>query len=356
MLVCGQFPNLHNGFNEAKTIDTHRVPAFLGFLAFLLFVADVAVASHAEITALWRADEPAGATEPGNVCWLRDADLSEAGTIEVGDSLAAGDQLTSGPCPGASEGTSDGTGAGSGDDLLIGLRCGDGTEIQLSGDFDLLLLEPEDEDCAADLRQGTADVLTDQPTTITSGGVTLGVEGTQFAITREPPATDDGESLFVCRLFEGRLRVRRPEREISLDGGELWTWDGRAVVRKPVEVRDLVSASERAARLDTARAFAKGTLSEEPKRSVETLTRRHLESILKPKDATTRRELADSLSELGLDERAIFERRRIADPALLRNIELPDRDQNSDQDSDSVNRLRRDSGQRLRDDGDNVPR
>ena len=146
---------------------------------------------------------------------------------------------------------------------------------------------------------------------------------------------DDGESLFVCRLFEGRLRVQHPEAEIRLDGGELWTWDGRDVVRKPVQVADVVEASKRAARLDTARAFVRATLAEDPQRSVETLTRRHLESLLEPDDAATRRELANSLSELGLDERATFERRRIAEPATRHEVEL--------QDSSSIDRLRRTS-------------
>lgn len=78
-------------------IDIRRVPSRFACFVFLTLLADAAAASRAEITALWRADEPAEASEPGDVCWLRDADLSEAETVAVGDALAAGDQLTAGP-------------------------------------------------------------------------------------------------------------------------------------------------------------------------------------------------------------------------------------------------------------------
>lgn len=295
---------------------------------------------RAEVTALWRGDEPATATSSGEVCLVRDADLTETDRLAVGDTLASGDQLKAGPC--------DGT-ATSNDELLLGLRCGGGTDIQLSGAFDLLILEPDAVDCAVDLTAGTADVLTDQPATITSGGITLGVEGTQFAVSREPPPPQDAadgadengdESLFICRLFEGKLRVSHPtaegqpesQEEEEFEGGRVWSWDGRRVGWHAVQLADVDATARRSARLDVARAFTRGQLATTPSAAVETLTLSHRTTLLEPKDSGARQELVNSLSRLGLDERATFERQRIESIRLdSRQLELRSPDSSNPQ-------------------------
>ena len=200
------------------------------------------------ISALVRASESPEAVEvtrTGEVCLVRGEDLRQLGSLTRQMSLEPGDILSSGLCPAVAS-----SNARVESDLEIELTCGEGTVLSFSSAFKVLILEPETRDCAVDLTQGTLDLLTDRPAEVTSGGVTIGVEGTRLTVSRDQGSCSpdrsrrndrSGQETLTCWLFDGRVSIETGESgegdSIVLEAGERWSSEGAA--RGPIARPDL---------------------------------------------------------------------------------------------------------------------
>jgi len=272
---------------------------------------------RATIAALWRGAESAQAeplrmTRHGEVCHVRNVDLAKISRVALGDPLMPGDILSLGPCPGEG-GPPPGSETGRAPDLLVELSCGEGTVLRLADRFEVLILEADGEDCAVDLAQGTADVLTDRPAEITSGGVTIGVEGTRFTLE------NDGRSptrQIRCSLFKGRVQVETGPlgtapagRSFVLEAGEAWSLAGDETERGTLDPADVSAAAARSARLAVARAFAQNgcskSLQERPPHEIASrLEPLYLGVLSDPADLDAQTSLGRALLELGLTSEA----------------------------------------------------
>lgn len=250
----------------------------------------LAGAAHpqAEVTALAVGSEPL--EETGELRLSRFADFSEETLVAVGTRLEVGDLLSS---PG---GTVD-----------VELSCGEETVLQFSGSFRVLIDDPDTTDCAVDLLSGTLDVVTDQPAEIDSGDVTLGSEGTEFAVTLSRGEEGPDHALTV---FDGRVMVFAEGEEQPVEGGKTWRLAGKRVVWGEVGEAAAARAAAIHARLDVARSVAAGEEVADPKRAIEELENYHKAVLLEPADTETRVKLAKAQLAYKQDLKAAYHLKR----------------------------------------------
>lgn len=200
----------------------------------LLFGPALALDAQAVVSALVSDSEPLESTT--DVLLSRFADFSAAPGLAVGTELAAGDMLSS------VSGRTD-----------VELTCGEETVLRFAGGFRVLIDAPQTADCALDFLSGTLDVLTDRPTEVDTGLVTLGSEGTQYTVelTREG---DDADRRVV--VFDGRVRVRADDVDELVATGATWRLQRGAATWGRVDEADLERTAGRYARFDTARQVA----------------------------------------------------------------------------------------------------
>ena len=145
---------------------------------------------------------------------LKRIDSSTEPVVRVGMELHPGDRLSSG-----------------GDRVDVELQCPGGSVLRFTGSYRVFIDEPGDGvDCAVNFLSGTVDVLTDKPTEIESGGVTLGSEGTQYSVS---VSYRDRQPDVGCQVYDGRVEWRFSKKAEWLSAGNrLQIFDTKADVAK----------------------------------------------------------------------------------------------------------------------------
>lgn len=269
----------------------------------LLSALAVAVASpawpQAAITSLAEGETPL--QESTDLRLERFADFTEITRLTLGEDLDIGDLLKS--VSGATD---------------VELTCGESSLLRFSGGFRVVINPPGETDCAVNLLSGQLDVLTDAPTEVRAGGLVLGSEGTQYAITLERDANGPRESVVV---FDGKLSLAgrtRDNRQIDgeswqVETGQTWNWDGRQANWGQVKASDLARAAQVYARFDLAKSKSiRGTSpSIDPAVSRSQLEALHTKVLSQPADEGSRAALAKAQLELEIDQAAVYNLKRV---------------------------------------------
>jgi tetratricopeptide (TPR) repeat protein len=207
----------------------------LGLLLLLFFSQFLTTNATAQgtITALEKKLKRLRATK--DIRCFRYADLKEASEVRVGMALSIGDELRK------SEG-----------DITLEVKCSSGSLLKFSGPFRVVFLASNGQDCAINLLNGSADVLTSQPTTVTSGPAKLATKRTQYSV--EVYRTDDGPAQ-DWSVYEGEVEIQLGSLERRLDAGKKLVIRGReSPLSKEIEPLDISRAANIYARLDVSEA------------------------------------------------------------------------------------------------------
>src|SRR5262245_55277694 len=144
------------------------------------------------------------------------------------------------------------------ENALVALTCPGGSDVKLHGRFRTVIMPgAPGQDCALSLLAGSADMLTDQPTQVTSGETLMGSLRTVYSMrvtrAREAPQVE-------CFVFDGEAEVQYRQAGSKL----LLPTSGKASIRAGQVARDVVSprdvqaASIMYSRADLARARGLG--------------------------------------------------------------------------------------------------
>lgn len=283
----------------------HSIRRVVALAVLLLAGLPGAARPQAEVTALARGSDPL--EESGDLRLSRFADASEETSVAVGTALEVGDLLSSV------------TG-----EIDVELTCGEETVLQFSGAFRVLIDDPDATDCAVDFLSGSLDVVSDQPAEIDAGDVTLGSEGTEFAV--ELARTEEGSD-HQLTVFDGKVNVFAEGSESPVEAGKTWrlAGKGKEVVWGEVTEEAADRAAAIHARLDVARSVAAGEQVADPKQAIEELKSRHKEVLLKPGDKDVRLSLAKAQLAYKQDLKAAYHLKR-ADVTTEEELELHDLD------------------------------
>lgn len=257
-------------------------------LAALVLAPCRPAAAQAEVSALARGTDPVETTDDLRIS--RFADFSEETSVSLGTRLDMGDLMTS---------------VGGGTD--VELTCGEATLLRFSGGFRVQINPPGEVDCAVDFLTGTLDVLTDLPTEVNSGGVTLGSEGTQYAVEI---TLVDAQTEPSVQVFDGRVNVRSRAGEQRIDTGATWRLArGRADWGR-VGDAEAERAADRYARFDIAKSVAQGRSIDDRAATRAKLKALHRDVLMKPDDTGKRAELAREQIKYGGNRQATYNLRR----------------------------------------------
>jgi hypothetical protein len=92
------------------------------------------------------------------------------------------------------------------EDSLVGLTCPGGSDVKLQGRFRTVIMPPvSGQDCALNLLAGSANVLTNQPTQLTSGETVMGSKQTVYSMR---VMREQEQPRFECVVFEGEAEVQ----------------------------------------------------------------------------------------------------------------------------------------------------
>ncbi len=210
---------------------------------------------------------------------LQHVDFTETESLEIGAELEVGELLTS-----------------LGEGLFVELSCPEGSKLHFTGTFQVLINPPgEDVDCAVRLDAGKLDVLTDTDTEVESGEVTLGSEGTRYAV-RLDEASGKLERVLV---FEGEVTVETPERTGRIATGRTLSFENQGTGPREAAVTkaEIDRWAHLYARFNAIQAKAGGA---DP--DIAELTRLHAKVLKRPQSRRPRTQLADAQASYQLAE------------------------------------------------------
>ncbi|MEM9304696.1 MAG: hypothetical protein AAGE01_21470, partial [Pseudomonadota bacterium] len=227
----------HHARRRAAPFHRCGLP-FACLLAAILFAGRAALAQGV-VTDLVSSGMPA--EELSEIQLLRFAVIGAAVPIARGMQLDPGDIIESAE-----------TGKG------IELTCPPDTNSQyrFEGLFRVMMAGVTDDGgCAFELLAGRVDVLTDADTQVDSGGVVLGTEGTQYALSVARAA--GGEVSREVVVFDGTVTIRTPAVDSRLQAGNAVVLASlRATPQeRPVARMDVARATRMLVNFDTSRAL-----------------------------------------------------------------------------------------------------
>lgn len=182
--------------------------------------------------------------------------------------------------------------------ITVELRGPHNSRLTFSGQFRVLVMPLDGQDCAINVLSGDADVLTDQRTTISSAGTMLSSERTQYGIqvsrTKEGPT----QELFV---YDGKVRVQSPTFKRSLVPGQKLIISG-AEPSRPVKIesKDIQKTANVYARVDAAKAQIPATAEITPIGLYRELQPLYTNILSDPENANSRLKLATQQLNYGL--------------------------------------------------------
>jgi tetratricopeptide (TPR) repeat protein len=230
---------------------------------------------------------------------LRFDNLKEESSVGVGTAVEYGDELL---------------GFGS---VLLEINCG-GSLLKFAGKFRVLITAPTPgQSCAVNLRDGTADVLSDQPTEVQSGETTLGTKGTVYGVRVRRGR--EGRTATQCLVFEGAVAMSQPRRRpfVLAEGNKMAL--GMQDSPQQLNKTDIVQTADLYARLSLSRAVVAGAapgISGEP---LAALRNSYEKTFQNPALAEARVELATLQHEFRADQEADYNLRRAEVIAVQRN-------------------------------------
>ncbi len=230
---------------------------------------------------------------------LRFDNLKEESSVSIGTTLEYGDELL-------------GSGA-----VLLAINCG-GSPLKFAGRFRVLITAPAPgQSCAVNLRDGSADVLSDQPTEVQSGETTLGSKGTVYGVRVRRGR--DGQTAAQCLVFEGAVAMTQPRRRpfVLQEGNKM----ALGVQDSPQQLNqsDIVQTADLYARLNLSRAVVAGAASGISGEPLTALRSTYEKTFQYPAHAEARVELATLQHEFRADQEADYNLKRAEVIAVQRN-------------------------------------
>ena len=192
------------------------------------------------------------------------------------------------------------------EDSLVGLTCPGGSDMKLHGRFRTVIMPAASgEDCALNLLAGSASVMTNQPTQLTSGETVMGSKQTVYSMR---VMRDQEQPQFECVVFEGEADVqyRRGGKLVPLrTSAKATVRDGR-LVEDVVTPQDITAASVLYSRADFARARAQGVTIENPDAFKSALQNGYAAVLARPTDPAPRIALAELQTNARISRQALY--------------------------------------------------
>jgi hypothetical protein len=211
--------------------------------------------------------------------------------LTLGMALDAGDELIS-----------------SGEGVAVELSCPNGAIVKFSGPFRATVLPPSrTQDCAVSLASGSLDILTDAPTTVESGEVTLGSERTAYTVRVLDAAQRPIRELLV---YEGDVSIRGPQTSERVSSGNKVQTRGLAIERGAINRADIDRAATVYASIDLLKARAAGTRIEDPVAVSVTLRTSNANVFTAPTNPAYELDIAVQQVNLRIPNQALYHLRR----------------------------------------------
>lgn len=220
--------------------------------------------------------------------------------LTLGMALDAGDELIS-----------------SGGGVALELSCPNGAIVKFSGPVRATVLPPSQTgDCAIALASGSLDILTDAPTTVQSGEVTLGSERTVYAVRVSHVAQRPTRELLV---YDGDVSIRSPQASEQISAGHKVQTRGLAIERQPINRADIDRAATVYANIDLLRARVAGTPIEDPAATSTTLRTSYANVFSAPANPAYQLDIAVQQVNLRIPNQALYHLRRADQHAPTEN-------------------------------------
>jgi len=232
---------------------------------------------------------------------------TQAETVSVGTDLEPGDLLAS-------------------NEARAKLECppGSSVEVLLDPPFRVLIDVAEGIACTIDLMAGDVDILTDEPTQVTSGGVEMGSVATQYAVTVARGGDQPQRTLIV---FDGEVNIRRlggTEAKSIVRGQRLVAQPTVAFEVSTIDSADVKRSARQYATFDLAAATRGGAEIGDYNNAKRELTTLHSQVLTDPNSKNDRAALAKKQIALEIPDRAVYQldRANLLDADRLRIYEI----------------------------------
>ena len=208
----------------------------------------------------------------------------------------------------------------------VKLECppGSSVEVLLDPPFRVLIDVSEEHACTIDLMAGDVDILTEEPTQVTSGGVEMGSVATQYAVTVARGGDRPQRTLVV---FDGTVEVRRAGDAEALRvtrGLKLIAQPAAALQLATIDSTDIDRAAYQYATFDVAAATKRGIEIGDHDHATRELTTLYSQVLKNPDGKDARAALAKKQIALELPDRAVHQlnRANLLDADRLRVYEI----------------------------------
>ncbi len=234
--------------------------------------------------------------------------FDEGEPLAVGDALDPGDLVES-LAPG----------------VLVELNCPPESSnfVTLEAPFRVLVDVAEGTACHIDLLAGSAEVLAEEPTEITSGGVQMTSVGTQYAVRLDRV---DGAPEQQVLVFEGEVEVASAEGRKRIAKGQLQAYRSRQAVAAPraIPTAELLRSASVYTNLDLAKAERAGVAVPDKLAAYRRLQALHVEVLEKPDDQPKRVELAQAQMLYQSNNRALYHLKKadVAEPEKAKAYQI----------------------------------
>jgi hypothetical protein len=213
----------------------------------------------------------------------------------------------------------------SADSVAVKLSCsaasGAITYFVSGSPFRVVVDVPSDSLCHLNNMLGRTDVLTEVPSKVSAGAVTLGSTGTQYSVEVRRV---DTETLLSCIVFDGAVQVMSGRGLRAEAGSKLLWWTGREVVMESNARADLERSAEVYTRFDLAAAESQGVRIQSRRAAYEELKALHLAVLANPADTSRRVALAQRQIQYRATDQAVYNLKRVnvTDEAALRRYNI----------------------------------
>lgn len=202
-------------------------------------------------------------------------------------------------------------------EVTVEVRCPGGSLMTLSDRFRVALVAPEEgQDCKVDLKSGTAQAASTEPTGIESGPVGAGALRTQYEVRAERVDESPRQTVTV---FDGEVEVRaRNVREVAtVAAGRKILHQGMEWEQAELAADDVRRVADVLARTATARAKRSETAEDEPEAVYGRFVDLYQKTLIRPDDPSARLELATAQLRYELPDQALYQlhKAEAAEPA-----------------------------------------
>jgi tetratricopeptide (TPR) repeat protein len=214
-------------------------------------------------------------------------------------------------------------------DLLQGLAVDQFVELEcpaesnnvyrIASPFRIMINVASAPPCDLNMMAGGLDVMAEEPTRVTTGGVGLRSVGTQYAVRLGQSDGDFGVELLV---YDGVVRVAADTLYQIVAGRRYFV--GARLAPMSIREQDVRQSANVYATFDVARAKSAGLRFEDELTATEELANMHFQVLSYPDNAAARVNLAEAQVNYGLTNQALFNLKRggVTDEATLREYDI----------------------------------